>query len=83
MADGMYTMFDLYSIKIPSSKESIQGFVGYFDELLAVLDVFDEYCLVSLNNDDRVSCKRKSLPDEAFDDILSRSKSNKRRCYTS
>ncbi|KAI9490495.1 hypothetical protein BDB00DRAFT_768739, partial [Zychaea mexicana] len=82
MADGIYTMFELYNIRIPSSREAIQGFVGYFDELLAVLDLFKEHCLMSTCVNDQDSCKRKALPDEAFDVILSRSKSNKRQCYT-
>ncbi|KAI7850129.1 hypothetical protein BDC45DRAFT_519070 [Circinella umbellata] len=83
-ADGMYTMFHLYSLKAPSSIESLQGFVAYFDEILSILDIFDEHCLTFTTGDTiQHSFKRKSLSDEAFDTILSKMKSNKRPCYTS
>ncbi|KAI9490496.1 hypothetical protein BDB00DRAFT_790261 [Zychaea mexicana] len=56
----------------PIIKRSNSRFVGYFDELLAVLDLFEEHCLMSACVNDQDSCKRKALPDEAFDVILSR-----------
>ncbi|KAI7891587.1 uncharacterized protein EV154DRAFT_481019 [Mucor mucedo] len=84
VADGMYIMFDLYSLKAPSSKELRQGFVAYFDEILSILNIFDEHCLTfTCDTSIPDSCKRKSLSQEAFDSILSKPKSSKRRFYTS
>ncbi|KAI7864540.1 uncharacterized protein EV154DRAFT_488886 [Mucor mucedo] len=68
-------MFDLYSIKAPSSKKSLQGFVAYFDELLSILNIFDEHCLTfTCDTSIPDSCKRKSLSQEAFDSIYQNQK---------
>ncbi|KAI7873571.1 uncharacterized protein EV154DRAFT_487137 [Mucor mucedo] len=81
---GIQIMFDLYSIKATSSKESLQGFVVYFDEILSILNIFDEHCLTfTCDTSIPDSCKRKSLSQEALHFILSKPKSSKRQCYTS
>jgi hypothetical protein len=55
-------MFELYTIKAPSS--------NYFDEMLVILDILDEHCLTFTNEDSsHDGYKRKSLSDEAFDNI--------------
>ncbi|KAI9265173.1 hypothetical protein BDA99DRAFT_436760, partial [Phascolomyces articulosus] len=84
LCDGMYPMFEICTIEIPSSLQSLQGFIGYLDELFAILDCFDNWCLrkstIPIQESSR---KQKTLEDRAFDIILSRSKSSKRRCYAS
>lgn len=58
-------MFDLYSLEIPSSKESLQGFVNYLDEILSILDIFEEHCLTFAPNEGiNESLKKKALSQE-------------------
>ncbi|KAG2214070.1 hypothetical protein INT45_006476 [Circinella minor] len=84
LSDGLYVMFEICTIDIPSSLQSLQGFLGYLDELLIILDCFDNWCVPeSTMPIQKTSRKRKTLDDMGFDIILSRSKNNKRRCYTS
>ncbi|KAI7850122.1 hypothetical protein BDC45DRAFT_539487 [Circinella umbellata] len=45
IASGNGIMFNLYSLKAPSSIESLQGFVGYFDKFYLLFDIFNEHCL--------------------------------------
>ncbi|KAI8143385.1 hypothetical protein BJV82DRAFT_610248 [Fennellomyces sp. T-0311] len=79
-ADGLYTMTELLHVQAPSSLQTLPQFMAHFDDLLAVLDCFNDFCL--MDQSPGIGRKRPTLSDDHSNDISSRPKSCKRRSYT-
>ncbi|ORX51912.1 hypothetical protein DM01DRAFT_1323768 [Hesseltinella vesiculosa] len=82
LADGLYAMVELCTLTIPASLNDLSQFLACDDDLLSVVNCFHAWCS-PLPEPLPTAHKRKSLDDSAFSEIVSPTRSMKRRAYTS
>lgn len=81
-SNQLYTMFELCTITIPPSIAGLLNYTTQLDEILSILQCYDNHCNHLTTEEILGSSKRDTLTDEEFDAIASVNKPNKRRCYT-